>query len=122
MPEIDKIKELEDLQYDYEINILGTEYKIKQTSDKKDERLIDRDGYCDVYEKVIGLETDHNWNDPHCINNIDQFYKKIKRHEIIHAFFHESGLEDYGENEQLVDWIAWQFPKILKVINDINAL
>lgn len=38
-------------------------------------------------------------------------------------FFAESGLRsnsDFAENEELVDWIAIQFPKIAKVFSDLN--
>ena len=52
----------------------------------------------------------------------DEFIKKVKRHEIIHAYFHESGLKTYAENEELVDWMAWQFPKLLATFKEIDAL
>lgn len=38
--------------------------------------------------------------------------KEVIRHELVHAFFHESGLEQYSDDEVLVAWIAQQFPKI----------
>lgn len=37
---------------------------------------------------------------------------------MIHAFFDESGLESYSDNEELVDWLAVQIPKI----NDVFSL
>ena len=48
--------------------------------------------------------------------------KYIKRHEIIHAFFNESGLPGFSANEQIVDWIATQFSKILEVYRQTGAL
>ena len=39
-------------------------------------------------------------------------FKETMRHEIIHAFLHESGLENYCDDEVLVDWLAKQWNKI----------
>jgi hypothetical protein len=52
------------------------------------------------------------------------------RHEIVHAFFNESGLREstnhfegaWCKNEELVDWIAIQFPKIHKVYAELGIL
>lgn len=44
------------------------------------------------------------------------------RHELIHAFFCEAGLDDYSSNEQLVDWIAIQSPKIFKIFQELEIL
>lgn len=104
------------------LNILGTEYEFDITTDTKDIRLCDSDGYCDAYEKRIAIENEHNEQAPGSIKDFDALRKKVKRHEIIHAYFFESGLTDYAKNEQLVDWIAWQFPKLLKTFNEIDAL
>ena len=54
--------------------------------------------------------------------------KKVLRHEIIHAFLLESGLQEnfthpeYGHDETFIDWIAVQFPKILKAFKAADAL
>lgn len=40
---------------------------------------------------------------------------EIERHELIHAFLYECGLNDssdWARNEELIDWLAIQFPKI----------
>jgi hypothetical protein len=51
------------------------------------------------------------------------------RHEILHAFLYESGLREnsnkvyaWAENEEMVDWIAIQFPKIEKIYKELNIL
>ena len=36
--------------------------------------------------------------------------------------FYEAGLEDYSDNEQLVDWIAKQFPKLEKAFKEADCL
>lgn len=56
--------------------------------------------------------------------------KETLRHEIVHAFFYESGLADsalivnspWAKNEEMVNWIAVQGPKIYKAWQDADAL
>ena len=46
---------------------------------------------------------------------MDAYVRKVKRHEIIHAFLLESGLaecSDWAQNEEMVDWLARMGPKI----------
>ena len=100
------------------INILGTTYTILITDAEHEPRLSNCDGFCDKTSKkvVITLEPkDCNLDDWIVYKN------KILRHEIIHAFFFESGLHENLENrafgvpETIVDWFAVQFPKIKAV-------
>lgn len=110
------------------VNILGTEYNIlflKET----DERLqkLQADGYADTTTKelVIGyFEPDER-----SMKDLDAYQKKVMRHEIIHAFFYESGLwnnsNDVGSwalNEEMTDWIAIQHSKLHKAFEDAGAL
>ena len=37
----------------------------------------------------------------------------------LYAFFAESGLRKYKEDEDIVDWIAWNIEKIQKVIDEV---
>ncbi len=55
--------------------------------------------------------------------------KKIQeetlRHEIVHAFLYESGLNnssDWARNEEIVDWIAVQGLKIVKAWKEAGVL
>ena len=56
--------------------------------------------------------------------------KQTIRHEIVHAFFDESGLMDsssivdcpWSKNEEMVDWIANQGMKIYKAWQEADAL
>lgn len=80
------------------ISILGTDYKIIYENFGRD----NRDGYCNYVKKEICV-------DSQCSK---EYQKHILRHEIIHAFFFESGLENYNNDEILVNWIAMQFDKI----------
>ena len=52
------------------------------------------------------------------------------RHEITHAFLNESGLQNdtsvpgsgWATNEEMVDWIAIQFPKMKKAFEEADCL
>ena len=83
-------------------------------------------GLCEQYSKKIILnDLAEAEEDDMAVEELDELRKKVLRHEIIHAFFGESGLRscsEYAENEELIDWIAIQFPKILKVFEQVGAL
>jgi len=100
------------------INILGTKYDYIETTDLVDDRLIKKDGYCDMSGKTIAVEINVIGD----CKKLGRFKKKVKRHEIIHAYFFESGLTEYADNELIVDWIAVQFPKLLKTFQEVDAI
>ena len=104
------------------LNILGQDYIYQENNEKGDTRLEDTDGYHDGYAKIICVNNDYNENHSLAIRNFTEYKKKVIRHEIIHAFFTESGLKNYGEDEVIVDWIAAQFPKLLKAFAQVEAL
>lgn len=103
------------------VNILGTEYKVirEPFADK------DIDGCCDYTSREIRIRDD-NVNE---VGDFDELMRKQLRHEIIHAFLAESGLQanyehyrQFGHDETLVDWFAIQFPKMVKAFESVNAL
>lgn len=108
------------------VNILGTEYEI--VIDAPVEMLPpDSDGAMDHSIKRIAVAkfvpNERN------IKDLDLYRKKVLRHEIIHAFFYESGTwnnsgtaEAWGMDETTTDWIAIQFPKMLKAFEEADCL
>ena len=104
------------------INILGTEYVVVRQKEEENPKLKEANGLCEIYSKKIVLrEIDED--DLNCYENIEAWKNKTLRHEIIHAFFAESGLRNncsFAEDEELVDWIAIQFHKIEKVFNELG--
>ena len=104
------------------INILGQEYDYQEISPKQDTRLANTDGYMDGYAKLIRINNDYNENDPSSIRDFRRYKNKVIRHEIIHAFFQESGLTAYRDDEMFVDWMAIQLPKINKVLRLFKSL
>lgn len=103
------------------VNILGTEYTIIN-EEFEDDRI---DGFCDFTSKEIHLRNNN-------VNNVGDFemlMKKQARHEIIHAFMAESGLQsnwehfkEFGHEETTVDWFAIQAPKIFKAFKETGCM
>lgn len=103
------------------VNILGTEYVIEE----KELKDADCDGYCDYTNHTIVIRSD-NFNN---VGDFKNLQNKQLRHEIIHAFFSESGLQSnfehlqqFGHEETTVDWFAIQSPKIFKVFQKLDIM
>jgi hypothetical protein len=52
----------------------------------------------------------------------ETFKAKVLRHEITHAFLHESGMQDYCDDEVLVDWLGIMIPKIVSAMKEAKCL
>lgn len=112
------------------VKILGTEYEIisvEETNDnlEKYPLLKDNSGYTDITTKQIYILEYKNTEDT--FKNLDVVYKKTLRHELIHAFLYESGLfnnsnGDWAKNEEVVDWIAIQFEKLLGAFIELQCI
>lgn len=110
------------------VNVLGTEYTIERRLLEDDKKLETADGYCDTSIKliVVGDFKPENFSKV----DLESYGKKVMRHEITHAFLYESGLcvnsmvcdNGWSTNEEMVDWIAIQFPKLLQAFKDVDAL
>ena len=90
---------------------------------QEDTKLEDMAGYCDSSVKEIVICNPTTCRDSK--KDIESVRKKIVRHEIIHAFLFESGLDvnsDWGTDETLVDWIALQFPKLTEAFKTAGCL
>ena len=103
-------------------NILGTEYKVNIKDRNEDAKLNTRDGYTDFsVKKIVVLDVEAE-KDENSVEDISTYLKKVMRHETIHALFYESGMDDWATDEQLVDYLAIQIPKIIKIWEEIKAL
>ncbi len=106
------------------INVLGAEYSITHTHN--DPRMEGMDGFCDETTKEIVVETyEGSDGKPGVKTQLDVQRRKNVRHELVHAFLFESGLAEnssWAQNEELVDWIAIQGPKLYKAWQEAGAL
>ena len=115
------------------IDVLGTEYKFEIRKIQDDDLLKKHNwaGYCSAEGRAIiiaDFDDEENW-EFRTEEEKDIYSKRTIRHEIIHAFLNESGLIDnatyegsWSANEEMVDWIALQLPKICKVCEEVGAL
>lgn len=112
------------------VNILGTDYDIVSGSREQYPGLKVADGYTDTsIKQIVILDFNTLEKDDANIKDFLTLTKKVKRHEIIHTFFYESGLwvnsndvEQWAMNEEMIDWFAIQFPKIYKVFKDADCI
>lgn len=108
------------------INVLGTEYTLTVSCGSAEPRLDDCDGFCDETTKELLVENyEDSREEPNCKQNLLAQTNKVKRHELIHAFLFESGLAEnssWAQNEEMVDFFAIQFPKLLKAFEQADAL
>lgn len=109
------------------VNVLGVKYSVFVSSfEKMPERFDDRDGEIDESTKEIFVDDQsHNEGVPHTLKNKEFLIRKNIRHELIHAFLFESGLAEnssWAKNEEMVDWIARQFPKMLQAFKEVDAI
>lgn len=105
------------------INVLGSEYVIYETNEKKDPYLNGHDGYCDTSTKECVVDEMKPTGEGEK-RNLPAYKRSVKRHELIHAFLFESGLDScsWAQNEEMVDWIAIQFPKMMKAFKEADCL
>lgn len=107
------------------LDILGTEYSLTVTSEDIDPRLKDMDGFCDETTREIVAENYQGRDRNGAKANLALQTRKVIRHEIIHAFLFESGLAEnsfWAQNEEMVDWVAMQGPKLMRAWQEAGAL
>jgi len=116
------------------IDILGTKYTIRRVNAGQDE-TIDKmryGGYCSNTDKeivILNLKSTPEWRDEE-ETAIRKTENTTIRHEIIHAFLNESGLQwnsfaterAWAKNEEMVDWFAIQSPKIFAIYQKLGII
>lgn len=116
------------------VSILGTEYSIETHKISEDKTMRENQwgGYCDEELKLIVVAdmTEKKYVDIPSKKAQDSFRKKTLRHEILHAFLNESGLSanasasdgSWAKNEEMIDWLAIQSPKIIAAFKEVKAI
>lgn len=110
------------------INILGSMWDILVINKEDDKVLDDCDGYTDMSIRTIVIKNVQK--EYGSVEDIASYMKKVARHEIVHAFLCECGLQEnsnafegpWSANEEMVDWIAFQGPKIYKAWVDADLI
>ena len=116
------------------VNVLGTKYTIKIVKISKCKLLRENNwiGSCNqITKEILIVDTnEEEYFGKMTDKEKELTTKEIMRHEIIHAFLNESGLQDssmqycnaWAKNEEMIDWIAIQFPKILDVFKKVGCI
>ena len=116
------------------VNILGTEYNIIVKKYDEEEAFDRRSicGYCDGYTKEIVICDMHTYKgwEHETETTIIECQKSTVRHEIVHAFLNESGLQEsafaydgaWAKCEEMVDWISIQTPKMVEAFKQVGCL
>ena len=116
------------------INVLGTDYTLRRVDNGQDEYMekMHYGGYCDGGTKeivILNLKSCPEWEkDPDEVIKAKE--NETIRHELIHAFLNESGLQwnsftpdnAWAKNEEMVDWFAIQMPKMLKAFEAAGCI
>ena len=113
---------LEKKEEKMKVNVLGSEYTVEFKKLDEDSLLKTRDGYCEhSVRKIVVCEFEREENS---IEDLEKYKNDVLRHELVHAFLIESGLQtqSWADNEEMVDWIALQFPKMMKVFQESECL
>ena len=116
------------------IDVLGTEYAIKivkvsECDDLKNNKFC---GLCNslTHTILLGDASEEEFFGSMTEEEQEIQMKTTLRHEVIHAFLNESGLQDaaarievgWARNEEMVDWFAIQSPKIFKAFMKLGIL
>lgn len=116
------------------VNILGTEYAIKIKKISEDETLKSNgwSAYCAnlTHEIVLSDKSEEKYYPDYSEEEKELADKKDLRHELIHAFLNESGLQSdtftndggWAQCEEMVDWISIQFSKIYAVYKELDLI
>lgn len=101
------------------IDILGTEYEFTRDNLNNPD-LAENDGFCELYDKQIFVR------ERQYLSGKSEGAKILReghviRHEIIHAVAEECGVQ-YGDNEELVDWIAHIIPIVNKALEKVMGV
>lgn len=99
------------------MKILGTEYDFKENTPLL--KGLDADGICKKYSKeIIVRKAEDMLEDSDNMEEKEERYKEVCRHEAIHAFFGEAGIEQYEFDETLTQFLATNFPKMAKLFQE----
>lgn len=113
------------------VNILGTTYKVYlKVPVYTDKQLDGLFGYTSFHDKrivVADISTIPGWESAPDESIVETFATTV-RHEVIHAYLMESGLngsanpsECWARNEEMVDWFAIQMPKLVKTFGELGV-
>ena len=113
----------------YKVNVLGSIYSVEIAPYTKYPILFGKAlGWCDFHAQkivVLDMATVELVDDELNTQSPDKATDRIFRHELVHAFFYESGMDTetgFARDEILVDFLAMQIPKMAKMFEKLSLL
>ena len=114
----------------FKVNINGQDYRVEIAKyEKYFDAFQSRAGWTDFSTKtivVLDAEDYVQYEDPgRVLESAGRVTERILRHEIMHAFMYESGLDTetaFARDEILIDFLAIQLPKIVGVLDKHDLL
>lgn len=104
------------------LNVLGTDYTInivKKEDNISMSTIPELEGYCDFTTKeifVCNFLKPEVSKDSVNMKDLAIIMKHVLRHELIHAYFYESGFDtgigNFEKGEDMIDWFSLQEPKM----------
>ena len=78
----------------------------------------------EIFNQCPGNKTRDQFIEEIEIEDVAKYRKQVIRHELIHAFLCESGLHENCKwhNEEMVDWLAIQAPKLQKIFKETEYI
>lgn len=102
-----------------EVSVLGTNYKIEFRNTEDDPELKQNTAYIDSSIKKIIISNPPD--DVHTKENKEAVQNQLIRHELVHAFLYESGLDiGWAADESIVDYFALQLTKIHQAYDEVK--
>ena len=109
------------------ISVMGSEFEIIYTTEEEDPTIKGKSGVC--YSLLQKIKIDQYIYLDDADGSVAEAEKASKllsllailRHEIIHAFFFQSGLDtqcSFAVDEMLIDWLSLKMPEIVDVMNE----
>jgi len=113
----------------YKVDVLGSTYFVEICPYSRYPILFGKAlGWCDFHARkivVLDMATVELGDDELNTQSPDKATERIFRHELVHAFFYESGMDTetgFARDEILVDFLAMQIPKLSKLFEKLNLL
>ena len=124
---IEKVKEEMNYTLPTKINVMGTDFDITYTTEEEDPTIKGKSGVCYSLLKKIKIDQYIYLDDADgSVSEAEKSSKllsllAILRHEVMHAFFFQSGLDtqcSFAVDEMLIDWLSLKLPEIVEVMKE----
>lgn len=111
------------------VPVLGEQWVLQIVSKEKEPRFerLNCDGFCDWTTRQMIVRS-FNKDDDFSVRDPRASMLHSIKHELVHAFMFASGLaadwehkSEFGQEETVVDWIAWQMEKMAKTMEFIKG-